>query len=567
MSGTSDEEEDAERSPPIRPITMTPLHSDLWPTVPRSARGTLFGDTESSSSSSSSSSSGGGGVTRPIMAVVDTGSITVDLSEPSPPHVEAEGAEEEAEVETHRRVPWGASDDGKTVPSTAATMLQWEQRYKTLLPLNWGRQLEVIVMLARDTVDGCLVTTRRYRYCYETDASPAEFLESGDKSCIPFTAAWKRRIYGLLSLRHANVSPVTDVLIDEERQELLLVHPYVDGMQPLVSVLQRHPHMIHRELTPSMLMRILQEVVDGLLFLHQHGVVHGALSPWTVLLDAEGHASVTGFAVSEVRPCPRGVVPAGGATHPFYVAPEAKHPSSRWRHVTVAGDAFAVGALTFALTWERQDAAYVALRHSMVGVMHGDPKQRMSLHELALLVSELASQNTLNETASRELRGWRLSASTAGDPAVLPRGNEHRSPSLPSAASVVGILQRDPSPVLYRMTGLEKWKRRTNTTAATERRMTERKRSHHSPARQVLHRWRVVSTAVFFCVIVVRKGRERRQALAARLFAPARQLQLKKLRFIHSNGSPLASVLSTPRPRRPTTVEKRRSTRGGSMDK
>ncbi|EKF39620.1 hypothetical protein MOQ_000148 [Trypanosoma cruzi marinkellei] len=555
MSGTPDEEEDAEMSPPIRPITMTPLQSDLWPTVPRNTRRTLFGDTESSSDSGSGS---GGDVTRPIMAVVDSGRSTVDLSEPSSPYVE--GAEEEAEEVMHRRFPWEASDDGKTVPSTAATMSQWEQRYKTLLPLNWGRRLEVIVMLARDSVDGCLVTIRRYQYFCETDALPVEFLESGDTSCIPFTAVWKRRIYGLLSLRHANVSPVTDVLIDEEQQELLLVHPYVDGMQPLASVLQRHPHMIHRELTPSLLMRIVQEVVDGLLFLHRHGVVHGALSPWTVLIDTEGHASVTGFAVLEMRPCPRGVVPAGGATHPFYVAPEAKHPSSCWRHVTVAGDAFAVGALTFALTWERQDAAYVALRRAMVGVMHGDPKKRMSLHELALLLSELASQNILNETASRELGGRRLSASTVGDPAVLPRGNEHRSPSLPSAASVVGILQRDPSPVLYRVTGLEKWKRTTNTTAVTKRRMTQRKRSHHIPARQVLHRWRVVATAVFFCAIVVRMGRERRQALAARLFAPARKFQLKKLRVTNSIGSPLASVLSTPRPRKPKTVEKRRST-------
>ncbi|RNF05021.1 transferase [Trypanosoma rangeli] len=535
---TSSGDEDAEVSPPDVPKTATPLHSSRWPTFPRSVMAAPSSGMDGSSSSNS------------IFGVND--------QQPCPVEVEVKEYEK-GEPMRGRVVSSKTSDCRTTRLSSDVINFWWERRYKALFPLNWGMWSKPYIVLARDVVDGRLVTTRRYLCRRATNASLLKCLENGDfvnASFIPFTASWKRRMHALLNLRHTNVNPVTDILMDEERQELLLVHPYVDGMQPLASVFHHQPHLMHRELTPSLLLRILRNVVDGLLFLHHHGIIHGAISPWTILLDAKGLALVTGFGVEELCMYPLDENPTGGSMQPFYVAPEVKHPLSRFRLATVASDAFSVGALTFALTQEKQDGgAYILLRQAMVGLMQSDPQHRMTLHELSLLLTELESQNTLTETVSQELRRRMAAAPASAEGPALFSREERASPSSPCTASVMVFLRRDSSPLLHRDTGLKKWRSATMTT----RMMTHKEQRRHRRVCQVLFRWRVVAVAVLFCVIVARKGRKRQQALAARLLSSARQAQLKKMRCMSCGGSPLASVSTTPLPRRPTMLEKRRS--------
>ncbi|ESL05945.1 hypothetical protein TRSC58_06389 [Trypanosoma rangeli SC58] len=534
---TSSEDEDAEVSPPDVPKTATPLHSSCWPTVSRSVMAAPSSGVDGGSSSSRS---------------------TFDVNEQQLCPVEVEVKENEKKRPMRGRVVSSKTFDCSTTRFQSAAMnFWWKRRYKALLPLNWGTWSNPYIVLARDAVNGRLVTTRRYSCRRATNASPPKWLGNRDfvnASFIPFTVSWKRRMHALLNLSHTNVNSVTDVLMDEERQELLLVHPYVDGMQPLASVFHHHSHLMHRELTPSLLMCILRNVVEGLLFLHHHGVIHGAISPWTILLDSEGFAFVTGFGVAELCVCPQDEDPIGGIMHPFYVAPEAKHPLSRSRLATVASDAFSVGALIFALTREKQDGkVYVALRQAMTGLMQNDPQHRTTLHEFLLLLTHLECQNTLTVTVSQELRG-RLDAAPAPaeGPALFSR-EERASPSSPRAASVRVFLQRDSSPLLHRDTELKEWKPATMTKM-----MTRKEQRRHRRACQVLFRWRVVAAAVLFCVIVARKGRKRQQALAARLLSSARQAQLK-MRRMSCGGSSLASVSTTPLPRRPTMLEKRQS--------
>lgn len=452
-------------------------------------------------------------------------------------------------------IPWNVSD--------CRGSLQWSRRYKVLLPLNWGARRDFVVMLARDSVDKALVVIRRYRYRYrhrQTTHTPIAPFSEGDGSVdsafIPFTASWKRRIRALVNLRHEHVSPVTDVFIDEETLELLLVHPYLDGMQPLASLFQEYPHLIYRDLTPSWLTCIVREVIAGVRFLHHHCVVHGALSPWTILLDGDGHALVTGFAVFDACPHPHGVIPVGGTVHPVYMAPEVRRHLSHRHIATKAADAFSIGAITFALTWSRQEVSYVALRKAATGVMRKNPRRRMTLARLDAVLAELASSfdERRHVTQSVERQPQRRA-----EPPPLETPKQHSQES--STHVVVGILQRGHSPALFRATGLNNWAQRTHTPSRRQKKVTILLQEEHErgcSSRRggwFLSKWRVAALVAFFCAAASRIRKTRREALAAA--ASTRRLQSR-----HGAGPPVVFAASAQRPRRPSLLRRAPSGRG-----
>jgi eukaryotic-like serine/threonine-protein kinase len=60
---------------------------------------------------------------------------------------------------------------------------------------------------------------------------------------------------------------------------------------------------------------LVAEVVEAVAQLHARGIVHRALSPESILLDAAGHVRLTDFAAAKV--CEAAVVSHGGAdAHP-----------------------------------------------------------------------------------------------------------------------------------------------------------------------------------------------------------------------------------------------------------
>ncbi|KEG14464.1 hypothetical protein DQ04_00451030 [Trypanosoma grayi] len=410
-----------------------------------------------------------------------------------------------------------AATDGLRQQKQQQAMKEWEQqRYRALLPLNWGSRSACIVMLARDAITGRLVTTRRY--CYRCDASDltCECIVSEDPvdgRLVPFTPLWKSQMRGLRNLRHTCVNQVLDVLMDNEKQELLSVHAYVDGMQPLAAALGSYPCLIHHAVTPLHLLHITQEVIAGVLFLHNHGIVHGALSPWTILLDPHGHACVTGFAVAHVPPqqshrhFPAAVDDGAGRSgaHCNYTLPEwvpkqqqEQLPPFQCHAFTEAADVFAIIAVLFTMTSQNHDALSVDLRKAAAGVLQKDPQHGRPLVELAACLEELASPRNKKvhtaENVDKQQQQQQRNEST------LPRGG------------------------------------------------TCLKRS----------RWWFVALAVIFCMALIHLADKRR---VAQLMSRMQQQQRQQSEFLLGNRR-VVPLLSAPRPQRPRPYIRRRVRRG-----
>nr|CCC91425.1 conserved hypothetical protein [Trypanosoma congolense IL3000] len=437
-------------------------------------------------------------------------------------------------------------------------------RYIVLLPLQWGARREFVITLARDTATGTLVMIRHYHFLHPC-TGPTYYnhmAESEDmilqQPHVPFSNSWKRRVRSLLSLHHQHLMPITDLIMDNSRHELLLVHPYLDGIQPLACALYSYPYLVHRTLTQTMVSVIVLEVVGALLFLHKHGVVHGTLSPWTVLLTVSGHVLVTGLLASDLRPpidegdacCSKWVQSS------FYTAPEMKGQQRDVCLPTEASDAFSVGALILAMTWEMDELDCVDLRDKAIGLMHRCPTKRTTLSELhARLMSQVPISSHQMEKMPQE-RG-----NVTDCDGETQRTSSTRAPRRLSAPPVVGILQRSSSPVLQRKTGLEMWmlsrtspsKRGKRVNSVTLFPVTDDKFN-------ALQRWRVLSAAVLFVVLLLHMKNVRR-TLSIKKMERVKQPTHNRVGWErgtlpHRSGLPSQKAEGR-RPRRPSVVSRR----------
>lgn len=104
-------------------------------------------------------------------------------------------------------------------------------------------------------------------------------------------------------------------------------------------IIAKNPPSYQRILT------ILQQMADALDYAHAHGVVHGAIRPSAVLLDASGGVLLKGFCLyANTEPTHPALAPAS-VGDPAYMAPEQWHDSIVQRPI----DVYAVGVLAYEL--------------------------------------------------------------------------------------------------------------------------------------------------------------------------------------------------------------------------
>lgn len=125
-----------------------------------------------------------------------------------------------------------------------------------------------------------------------------------------FLAAFRNEAAAVASLSHPNILRVFDW--GEEANGAYLVTEFPAGGS-LRSVLDRVGTL--SETTTALL---AMEVADGLAYAHARGMVHGALSPATIHLDADGRAKVADFGVAQVIATTR----LGSPTDVRYASPE-----------------------------------------------------------------------------------------------------------------------------------------------------------------------------------------------------------------------------------------------------
>jgi serine/threonine protein kinase len=117
------------------------------------------------------------------------------------------------------------------------------------------------------------------------------FLNSSESESILLDEAgalWDMRHYALPSMRD---------VIRHDDGSIILVMSYIEGptLEEVVTKAGR--------LDPENVAWIIQRLLNGLLYLHQHGIVHGDLKPKNVIVQPSDHLAVlVDFGLSAIRP-------------------------------------------------------------------------------------------------------------------------------------------------------------------------------------------------------------------------------------------------------------------------
>jgi beta-lactam-binding protein with PASTA domain/predicted Ser/Thr protein kinase len=167
-----------------------------------------------------------------------------------------------------------------------------------------------------------------------------------------FVERFRREAEAAAGLQHPNIVGVFDR--GEVNGTYYIAMEYLEG-RTLKELIDEGP-------TPAAALAIVRQILEGARFAHRHGVVHRDLKPQNVIVDAEGHATVTDFGIAHAGVSE--ITQTGsvmGTAH--YLSPE----QAQGLEVTPASDLYSIGvilyqALTGQVPFEGDSAVAVALK-------------------------------------------------------------------------------------------------------------------------------------------------------------------------------------------------------------
>ena len=135
-----------------------------------------------------------------------------------------------------------------------------------------------------------------------------------------------------------NIVQVTDFF--EQEGQFFLVMEYVDG-QDLSNVIKSRG-----KLPQSEVLAIFQDVLKGLGFAHDKGIVHRDMKPSNVLIDRSGRARIMDFGIAILKGAAEKRLTAAGAAigSPWYMSPEQ---IERPHEVDQRTDIYALGIVLY----------------------------------------------------------------------------------------------------------------------------------------------------------------------------------------------------------------------------
>tara|TARA_R110002096_G_scaffold14302_7_gene49870 strand:- start:1481 stop:2251 length:771 start_codon:yes stop_codon:yes gene_type:complete len=162
---------------------------------------------------------------------------------------------------------------------------------------------------------------------------------------INFMARFEQEAKAMARLDHPAIVTVHDFGETSEGQ-LYLVLEFVEGMD-IHQYLQHHGGKINQ----SDALAIMAHVLDGLEYVHAHGIVHCDIKPANILLNREGHVKIADFGLAKTLASPEEYAAKPSfitqpilAGTPDFVAPEVLNGDSDPDH---RADLYAVGVMLY----------------------------------------------------------------------------------------------------------------------------------------------------------------------------------------------------------------------------
>lgn len=218
----------------------------------------------------------------------------------------------------------------------------FNQRYEIIEKLGSGGT--AIVYKGQDTLLGRMVTVKILR---EECASNEDFVRR-----------FRREAQAVASLSHGNIVSVYDVGFEKNMHYIVM--EFVEG-QSLKEYIKSKGVLEVQEAAAIMI-----QILDGLSYAHEHGIVHRDIKPHNILLGTDGRAKVTDFGIavgmSDVTQTYNTSSRIMGSVH--YIAPE----QVQGQPVTEKSDIYSAGvvfyeALTGQLPFSGDTPISIAMQH------------------------------------------------------------------------------------------------------------------------------------------------------------------------------------------------------------
>lgn len=193
-------------------------------------------------------------------------------------------------------------------------------------------------------------------------------------------------------LRHPGVVPVQDLVADRARDGSLREHLVTERPEArsLTEALGEEP------MSARTVAAVGRDVLAALRAMHDHGVVHGGLTPDCVLLTTDGRALVTDIGLARAvgpRPADTGGDPGA------FLAPERRAGGPD----TPAGDLWSLGAVLHHAIG-RRPPANSPLAEVITGLTAADPLNRLTPGEAAALLEKAARPRPASGDLGRSRR-------------------------------------------------------------------------------------------------------------------------------------------------------------------
>jgi serine/threonine-protein kinase len=162
-------------------------------------------------------------------------------------------------------------------------------------------------------------------------------------------------------LQHANIVTVYD--LGEAQSQLFIAMELVEGRDLSEMITTREPLALERKLD------IVIEVLEGLHYAHQRGVIHRDVKPSNVRIMPDGRVKIMDFGIARLQSAE---ISGGGSIMgtPTYMAPEQITEGT----ITAATDVFAVGCMLYELLSYQKPFEGDSIHRVLYQVLTTDPK-------------------------------------------------------------------------------------------------------------------------------------------------------------------------------------------------